>query len=225
MSSVFYAKYRLSQVILMRTDNNLCRKELMVHWSAPNSLIRSYLQPCTNSMWGDEREDVAPIIWLYQTVDAQKEEVFFPHLLITLRRHAFDDVIVHLFAVIISWTGLNRSEIPNGGIMMTSSNGNIFRVTGPLCGEFTGHRWIPLTKASDAELWCFLWSASWINGWVNNREAGDLRRNRAHYDVIAMYTRWNGNVVSLVKFSSSDVLEVVKMTTSNATRDENFRFS
>ena len=42
--------------------------------------------------------------------------------------------------------------------MMTSSNGNIFRVTGPLWGEFTGHRWIPLTKASDAELWCFLWS-------------------------------------------------------------------
>ena len=43
-------------------------------------------------------------------------------------------------------------------VMMTSSNGNIFRVTGPLRGEFTGHRWIPLTKASDAEFWCFLWS-------------------------------------------------------------------
>ena len=42
--------------------------------------------------------------------------------------------------------------------MMTSSNGNIFRVTGHLCGEFTGPRWIPRTKASDAELWCFLWS-------------------------------------------------------------------
>ena len=41
--------------------------------------------------------------------------------------------------------------------MMTSSNGNIFRVSGPLRGEFTGHRWIPPTKASDAELWCFLW--------------------------------------------------------------------
>ena len=27
--------------------------------------------------------------------------------------------------------------------MMTSSNGNIFRVTGHLCGEFTGHRCIP----------------------------------------------------------------------------------
>ena len=44
-------------------------------------------------------------------------------------------------------------------IMMTSSSGNIFRVTGLLCGEFTGPRWIPRTKASDADLWCFLWSA------------------------------------------------------------------
>ena len=43
---------------------------------------------------------------------------------------------------------------------MTSPNGNIFRVTGPLCGEFTGPRWIPHTKASDADLWCFLWSVS-----------------------------------------------------------------
>ena len=42
--------------------------------------------------------------------------------------------------------------------MMTSSNGNIFRATGHLCGEFTGHQWIPCTKASDAELWCFPWS-------------------------------------------------------------------
>ena len=25
-----------------------------------------------------------------------------------------------------------------------------------------------------------------INGWVNNREAGDLRRHRAHYDVVVM---------------------------------------
>ena len=65
--------------------------------------------------------------------------------------------------------------------MMTSSNGNIFRVTGPLCKEFTRHRWISLTKASDAKLWCFLWSAP-----ESNREAGDWRRHRAHYDVIVI---------------------------------------
>ena len=40
--------------------------------------------------------------------------------------------------------------------MMTSSNRNIFRVTGPLWGEPTV---TPLTRASDAGLWCFLWSA------------------------------------------------------------------
>ena len=61
-----------------------------------------------------------------------------------------------------------------------------FRVTGPLCGEFTGPRWIPRTKASDAELWCFLWCAPWINGWVNNREAADSSRLRDHSDVIVM---------------------------------------
>ena len=72
--------------------------------------------------------------------------------------------------------------------MMTSSNGNIFCVTGPLWGEFTGHRWFPRRKASDAELWYFLWSAPWINGWVYNHEAGDLRRHRFHYDVIVMMT-------------------------------------
>ena len=38
---------------------------------------------------------------------------------------------------------------------MTSSNGNIFRVTGHLCGEITSPWSIPRTKASDAELWCF----------------------------------------------------------------------
>ena len=66
--------------------------------------------------------------------------------------------------------------------IMTSSDGNIFHVTGPLYGLFTGHRWIPLTKANDAELWCFLWS----NGWVSNRDAADLRRHRTHYDVTVM---------------------------------------
>ena len=44
-------------------------------------------------------------------------------------------------------------------VMMTSSNGNIFRITSPLWGEFTGHRWISLTKTSDVELWRFIWSA------------------------------------------------------------------
>ena len=30
-------------------------------------------------------------------------------------------------------------------------------------------------------------TCAWINGWVNNDEAGDLTRYRAHYDVTVMY--------------------------------------
>ena len=43
--------------------------------------------------------------------------------------------------------------------MMVSWYGNFFRVTGPWWGESTGPQWIPLAKASDAELWYVLSSA------------------------------------------------------------------
>ena len=33
----------------------------------------------------------------------------------------------------------------------------------------------------------FSLSCAWINGWVNNGEAGDLRRHRAHYNGTVMY--------------------------------------
>ena len=67
--------------------------------------------------------------------------------------------------------------------MVTSLNENIFRVTGHLCGEFPGHRWIPLTKAGSFMLSLI---CAWTNGWVNNRDAGDLTRHRAHHDVTVM---------------------------------------
>ena len=50
----------------------------------------------------------------------------------------------------------------------------------PVTGAFPTHKgqWRGSLMFS---LICF-----WINGWVNNREAGDLRRHRTHYDVIVM---------------------------------------
>ena len=44
----------------------------------------------------------------------------------------------------------------------------------PFVRGFPGHRWILPSICA------------WINGWVNNREAGDLQRYRAHYDVTVM---------------------------------------
>ena len=78
--------------------------------------------------------------------------------------------------------------------MMTSSNGNIFCVTGHLCGEFTGPRWIPAHKGQWRGALMFSLICVWINEWVNNREAGDLRRYRAHYCVIVMPFRTVPNV-------------------------------
>ena len=37
---------------------------------------------------------------------------------------------------------------------------------------------------------------AWMNGWVSNREAGDLRRHRAHYYIIVMVCHWNGCTLS-----------------------------
>ena len=44
--------------------------------------------------------------------------------------------------------------------MMTSSNGNIFRVTGPLCGEFTGPGEFPTQRPVTRSFDVYLWSAS-----------------------------------------------------------------
>ena len=49
----------------------------------------------------------------------------------------------------------------------------------PVNGEFLSQR--PVTRSFDL--------CTWINDWVNNREAGELRRHRAHYDVIVMQIR------------------------------------
>ena len=38
----------------------------------------------------------------------------------------------------------------------------------------------------------------WINGWVNNREAGNLRRYRAHYDVIVMFLKHRTEAIEIV---------------------------
>ena len=48
----------------------------------------------------------------------------------------------------------------------------------PVPGEFPAQR--PVTRSFD------VFFDLRINGRVNNGEAGDLRRHRAHYDVIAM---------------------------------------
>ena len=94
--------------------------------------------------------------------------------------------LLHIFRHILMWqqiTGLNSSYLLRcTGIrlsMMTSSNGSISAfhrspVNSPHNGQWRG-----------TLMFSLIWA--WINCWVNNREAGDLRRHRAHYDVRVMH--------------------------------------
>ena len=87
-------------------------------------------------------------------------EAYVLSWLTTYGKHVHDRKYFFMLAVDAQAHCITRSSAAMVfTIMMTLSNGNIFSITGHLCGEFTGHRWIPRTKANEAELWCFLWSA------------------------------------------------------------------
>ena len=54
----------------------------------------------------------------------------------------------------------------------------------------------------------FSYICFWINSWVNNREAGDLRRYHAHYDVIVMWKmalNWFTVVIAVLCMKPCDI--------------------
>ena len=82
----------------------------------------------------------------------------------------------------------------------------------PVNGEVPSQR--PVTRSFDVFL-----SAPWINDWVNNREAGDFRRHRAHYDVIVMKIHridpvCEKNPLVIDEFSSQRVINVETISTA-----------
>ena len=69
--------------------------------------------------------------------------------------------------------------------MITSSNGNISRVTGPLCGNSPVIGEFPHKgQWHGALVFSLIWA--WTISWANNGDAGELWGHRAHYDVIVM---------------------------------------
>ena len=89
-----------------------------------------------------------------------------------------------------AFTGRNQNKLAgtcwtSATSMMTSSNRNIFALlaicagNSPVTREFPAQR--PVTRSFD-----IFFDLRMNNSWVNNGEAGDLRRHRAHYDVIVM---------------------------------------
>ena len=81
---------------------------------------------------------------------------------------------IHIWQVTPQPTSWWRHQLETFSALLAICAGN-----SPVPGEFPTQR--PVTRRFDFSLIC-----ARINGWVNNREAGDLRRHRAHYDVIVM---------------------------------------
>ena len=81
--------------------------------------------------------------------------------------------IIFMMFCLVENTLNRQSNYLNRLRMMTSSNGNLFRVIGPLWGQWRGAL-------------MFILNFAWTNGWANNRDTGDLRCRRAHYYVTVM---------------------------------------
>ena len=100
--------------------------------------------------------------------------------------------------------GSNYYPLPNvkGKFFMMSSNGNIFRVNGPLLGD-------PLVtgRFPHSVQWrgAFSLICTWTNGWANNRDAGHLRRHPAHY-VVSVMSEWIDNLIP--QFTGDVILQI-----------------
>ena len=74
----------------------------------------------------------------------------------------------------------------------------------PVPDEYPAQR--PVTRSFDV-----FFDLRLINGWVNNRKAGDLRRYRAHYDVIIWM---NENQVYWRIYASLSIGEIMHIARS-----------
>ena len=85
----------------------------------------------------------------------------------------------------------------------------------PITTHFPAQRRV--TRSFDVFVLIFVW----IKGWINNREAGDLRRYRAHYDVTIMISVdvfWTGSIPSWTTCGTSGISKRMMATWYSITK-------
>ena len=150
--------------------------------------------------------------WLLKLADMNTDSCFIYHYAIIWNQLRQTFHILHVNewwynTGVGNWSGAEWSPCTVSAIMarftdacvgmMTSSNGNIFRVTGHLSMVNSPH------KGQWRGALMFSLICAWINSWVNNREAGDFRRHRAHYDVTVMWYLYINALFSLQRQETS----------------------
>ena len=155
--------------------------------AAPNEIIPWFIANCNyeqsaNSMQNPNNFQSRKCIWKYCSHNGTHlSQVLICQVHIY---HVNNWYVLHWhsFALAMPWKLINIWVDSRN--MMMSSNGNIFRVTGPFCVPGI-HR--PPVNSPHKGQWrgalMFSLIYVWTNGWVNNRDPVDLRRHRADYDV------------------------------------------
>ena len=115
-----------------------------------------------------------------------------------------------------------RTGVGDDFTIMTSSNGSTFRVNGHLCGEFTDHRWIPSTEASDTELYVFFYlrlnkrlsKQSW--GWWFETTSRPLWRhcNTVKFSLL-IQTLWKIGYIVIPGYGIANELRMGRQHSSN----------
>ena len=112
-------------------------------------------------------------------VDCSVSCIYYYHILSVMLYH--NECVIKRFDCVWKWAYMEllniawwRHQMETVSALLAICAGNSpVPVNSPHKGQWRG--------ASMFSLICV-----WINGWVNNREANDLRRYRAHYDVIVI---------------------------------------
>ena len=128
------------------------------------------------------------LLWVESTVWQQESTALREKVLITWPHKQFATPVHTLFHKQFATpvhTLFHIHFTPRATLnMMTPSNGNIFCVTGPLF-VWGIHRWPGSYPHKGqwhgASMFSLIYAR--IKGWTNNRDACDLIRHRAHYDV------------------------------------------
>ena len=119
---------------------------------------------------------------------------------------------------------------PDIMFMMTSSNGNIYRVTGPLWGGVHRSAVVSPHKGQwrGALMFSLIWA--WTNGWTNNRDAGDLRRSEYQLAPLVLKPEYSGITRSMpclpsaTKVMISRVIGSMSFSRKDFSRRYNFDF-
>ena len=82
-------------------------------------------------------------------------------------------ISIEVLAHIWSWSWWRHQMETFSALLALCAGNSPVPVNSPHKGQWRG-----------ALMFSLIWA--WINNWVNNREAGDLRRYRGHYDVSVM---------------------------------------